>query len=202
MLAVILRTGKKNKSVLELAKEIIKKYRNLKELAKKDYKEVLREFKGAGLGKTKALTLLAVFEIGKRISQFSLIHEEIKIDTPEKVFHLMNVELSKLNVEKFYVITLNKRNVVTGKFEITSGVLDSSLVTVREVFKVAIDNRAASIILVHNHPSGNLEPSKDDIEITKRIYEAGKLMEIPVLDHLIIADNRYTSFADRGLVFN
>ena len=202
MLAVILRTGKKNKSVLELAKEIIKKYRNLKELAKKDYKEVLREFKGAGFGKTKALTLLAVFEIGKRISQFSLIHEEIKIDTPEKVFHLMNVELSKLNVEKFYVITLNKRNVVTGKFEITSGVLDSSLVTVREVFKVAIDNRAASIILVHNHPSGNLEPSKDDIEITKRIYEAGKLMEIPVLDHLIIADNRYTSFADRGLVFN
>jgi len=202
LLAVILRTGKKNKSVLELAKEIIKKYRNLKELAKKDYKEVLREFKGAGLGKTKALTLLAVFEIGKRISQFSLIHEEIKIDTPEKVFHLMNVELSKLNVEKFYVITLNKRNVVTGKFEITSGVLDSSLVTVREVFKVAIDNRAASIILVHNHPSGNLEPSKDDIEITKRIYEAGKLMEIPVLDHLIIADNRYTSFADRGLVFN
>jgi len=202
LLAVILRTGKKNKSVLELAKEIIKKYRNLKELAKKDYKEVLREFKGAGFGKTKALTLLAVFEIGKRISQFSLIHEEIKIDTPEKVFHLMNVELSKLNVEKFYVITLNKRNVVTGKFEITSGVLDSSLVTVREVFKVAIDNRAASIILVHNHPSGNLEPSKDDIEITKRIYEAGKLMEIPVLDHLIIADNRYTSFADRGLVFN
>lgn len=187
--------------MLELSKEIIKKYSSLKELSKKDYKEVLREFQGAGFGKAKALTLLAVFEIGKRISQYSLLHDEIKIDSPEKVFHLLNVELSQLNIEKFYVITLNKRNIVTGKFEITSGTLDSSLVAPREVFKVAIDNRAASIILVHNHPSGNLEPSKDDIKITEQLYEIGKLMDIPVIDHIIIANNRYTSFVERNLVF-
>lgn len=123
------------------------------------------------------------------------------IDSPEKVFEIFKAELSHLTIEKFFVVILNKQNLVTKIEELSKGTLDASLVTPREVFKVAIDNRAASIILVHNHPSGNLEPSKEDINVTQKLYEVGELVEIPVLDHIIIANNAFTSFLDRGIVF-
>lgn len=123
------------------------------------------------------------------------------IDSPEKVFEIFKAELSHLSIEKFFVVILNKQNLVTKIEELSKGTLDASLVTPREVFKVAIDNRAASIILVHNHPSGNLEPSKEDINVTQKLYEVGELVEIPVLDHVIIANNAFTSFLDRGIVF-
>lgn len=123
------------------------------------------------------------------------------IDSPEKVFEIFKAELSHLTIEKFFVVILNKQNLVTKIEELSKGTLDASLVTPREVFKVAIDNRAASIILVHNHPSGNLEPSKEDINVTQKLYEVGELVEIPVLDHIIIANNAFTSFLDCGIVF-
>ncbi len=204
MIAIILRTGKKNKSALELAKELRAKYKNLSELARKDYREILNEFKGTGLGKTKAITLLAAIEIGKRTTMKNEDEEEIQIKQPEdvvKLFKLMNPVLSHQMVEEFYVVLLNRKNVVQKYQMVTRGTLDSSLVSPREVFKIAIDNRAASIILVHNHPSGNLEPSKEDIKITEQLYQAGKIIEIPVLDHIIIANNGYTSFLERNLVF-
>lgn len=161
----------------------------------------MKDFKGTGIGKTKAITLLAAFELGRRITKANPHENVIQVKEPRVVFELLNSKLSHLTVEKFYLVILNKKNVVQDTVELTSGVLDSSLVSPREVFKTAIDHRAASIILVHNHPSGNLEPSKEDIKVTQQLYETGKLLEIPVLDHIIIADNNYTSFVERGLVF-
>ncbi len=202
LIAILLRTGKKNKSAVEVAQELLNNFnKDLKILAKKDFREILKDFRGTGIGKTKAITLLAAFELGRRVMKVDPYVNEIQVKEPRVIFDLLNSELSHLTVEKFYLVILNKRNVVQAKVELTSGVLDSSLVSPREVFKTAIDHRAASIILVHNHPSGNLEPSKEDIKVTQQLYEAGKLLEIPVLDHIIIANNSYTSFVERGLVF-
>ncbi len=201
LLAIILRTGKKNKSAIEIANHLIKEYKSLKELAKKDFREILNQFKGEGIGKTKAITLLAAIELGRRSTQLDIINEEIKVTEPKIIFELMNPKLSHITVEEFHIVLLNRKNVVIRSELVTRGTLDSSLVSPREVFKIAIDNRASSIILVHNHPSGNLEPSKEDVKVTEQLYQAGKLLEIPVLDHLIIANNSYTSFLERNLVF-
>lgn len=139
--------------------------------------------------------------MGRRALSLDPYRNKVVIDSPEKVFEIFKAELSHLTIEKFFVVILNKQNLVTKIEELSKGTLDASLVTPREVFKVAIDNRAASIILVHNHPSGNLEPSKEDINVTQKLYEVGELVEIPVLDHIIIANNAFTSFLDRGIVF-
>lgn len=139
--------------------------------------------------------------MGRRALSLDPYRNKVVIDSPEKVFEIFKAELSHLTIEKFFVVNLNKQNLVTKIEELSKGTLDASLVTPREVFKVAIDNRAASIILVHNHPSGNLEPSKEDINVTQKLYEVGELVEIPVLDHIIIANNAFTSFLDRGIVF-
>lgn len=201
LLAIILRTGKKNKSAIEIAREIILEYKNLKEIARKDFKEILNDFEGEGIGKTKAITLLAAIELGRRSTQPDIANDEIKVTEPKIIFELMNPKLANLTVEEFHIVILNRKNVVIRTELVTRGILDSSLVSPREVFKIAIDNRAASIILVHNHPSGNLEPSKEDLKVTEQFYQAGKILEIPVLDHIIIANNSYTSFLEKNLVF-
>lgn len=200
-MAIILRTGKQNKSAIEIATEIIKKYKSLRQLAKINYHDILKSFKGEGIGKTKAITLLAAIELGRRTTQLDIHNEEIVVTEPRIIFELMNPKLSHLNVEEFHIVLLNRKNVILKTELVTRGILDSSLVSPREVFKIAIDNRAASIILVHNHPSGNLEPSKEDIKVSEQFYQAGKILEIPVLDHIIIANNSYTSFLERSLVF-
>ncbi|MCX8010641.1 MAG: DNA repair protein RadC [Ignavibacteria bacterium] len=198
LVAILLRTGTKNKSALTLAQEILNKVGGLKSLIRISKEELQSNFKG--IGKTKAITLMAAFELVKRFSKVDLKYEKIKIKGPEEVFKIFHSELSYLEVEKLFILALNSDNSVKKKIEISSGLLNSSLAAPREIFKVAVDVRAASIILVHNHPSGNPEPSKDDIEVTKKVVEAGKIFEIPVLDHIIIAGNTYTSFIERKLI--
>lgn len=201
LIAIILRTGKKNKSAIEFAIEIINEYKSLKEIARKNYHEVLKAFEGKGIGKTKAITLLAAIELGRRTTQLDINSEEVKVTSPKIIFELMNSKLSHLTVEEFHVVLLNRKNVIIKTELVTRGILDASLVSPREVFKIAIDNRAASIILVHNHPSGNLEPSAEDIKVSEKFYQAGKILEIPVLDHVIIANNSFFSFLDNKIVF-
>lgn len=201
MLAIILKSGKRNKSAIEVARDLINEYKSIKEIARKDFREIFNDFKGEGIGKTKAITLLAAIELGRRTTQLDPNNEEIQITEPKVVFELMNSKLANLTVEEFHIVILNRKNIVLKTELVTRGILDSSLVSPREIFKIAIDNRAASIILVHNHPSGNLEPSKEDIKVTEQFYQAGKILEIPVLDHIIIANNSYTSFLERNLVF-
>jgi DNA repair protein RadC len=188
----------KNKSALSLAQEILNEAGSLKFVIRMSKEEMLSKFKG--IGKTKAATLMAAFEIAKRISKTDLKQEQIKISSPLDVFNIFNNELSHLDIEKFFVLILSSTNIVKKKVEITSGTLNTSLVSPREVFKPAIDSKAASIILVHNHPSGNLEPSQEDIKVTKQLVEAGKILEIPVLDHIIVANNQFTSLIERKLL--
>lgn len=197
LLAILLRTGTKGKSVITIAQEIIQKERNLASLASKPLAHLIKE---DGIGKDKAATLLAAFEISRRILSQGKWFSEKKISAPQDVAEIFIPLLRDEMKEQFIVVPLNSSNKII-KFEVISvGNLNSSIVHSREIYKVAIDNLAASVILVHNHPSGNPEPSKEDINITKKIVEAGKILDIPVFDHIIIAGNNYTSFVEKRLI--
>lgn len=196
LIAILLRTGKKGKSVIEIARELINKERNLALLATRS---VLSLTKVSGIGKDKAATLAAAFELSRRIlTQPKLIIDK-KITSPQEVAEFFIPVLRDEVKEQFIVVCLNSANKVSKYETISVGNLNSSVVHPREVFKVAIDNNSASIILIHNHPSGNPEPSNEDIRITKKLVETGKILEIPVFDHVIIAGETYTSFVEKRL---
>ncbi len=190
LIAILLRTGTKGKSVIEIAQEFINKHGNLAIAATNSVESFI---KNLGIGKDKAATLAAAFEIGRRIESQSKWFSDKKITTPADVAEIFIPLLRDEVKEKFIVVCLNSANKII-KYEIISvGNLNSSIVHPREVFKVAIENNSANIIVLHNHPSGNPEPSKEDIRITGKLVEAGKIMDINVFDHLIIAGNSYRS---------
>ncbi|MEK9137927.1 MAG: DNA repair protein RadC [Bacteroidota bacterium] len=196
LLTILIRTGTGKFSALDLAKGVLHQYKGLRGVGSRSAIELMQI---KGIGKAKAVELLAAFEIGRRV-QTKTEEERTVIRSPEDVAKLLGPRLRDLTVEKFYVLALDAKNAVREEEELTKGTLNASLVHPREVFKVAIDHRAAAVIVVHNHPSGNLEPSREDIEITHQLVEAGKVIGIPLHDHLIIAGNGYTSFAERGLI--
>src|SRR4030066_594586 len=196
LVAILLRTGKKGKSVLEIARELISSEGNLALLATKTVDSLQ---KISGIGKDKAATLAAAFELSRRILSQPKWFANKKITSPQDVAEIFIPILRDDNKEKFIVVCLNSANKIIKHETISVGNLNSSIVHPREVFKVAIDNSSASIILIHNHPSGNPEPSNEDIRITKKMVETGKIMEIPVFDHLIIAGETYTSFVEKRL---
>jgi DNA repair protein RadC len=196
LVAILLRTGKKGKSVIEIARELISSEGNLAKLATKSVDSLQ---KISGIGKDKAATLEAAFELSRRILSQPKWFSNKKIISPQDVAEIFIPILRDDNKEKFIVVCLNSANKIIKHEIISVGNLNSSVVHPREVFKVAIDNSSASIILIHNHPSGNPEPSNEDIRITKKIVETGKIMDIPVFDHLIIAGETYTSFVEKRL---
>lgn len=197
LLAILLRTGKKGKSVVAVAQDMITKEGNLAKLASKSLTDLK---KNSGVGNDKAAALLAAFEISRRILSQEKWLSNNKITSPEDIANIFIPLLRDEVKEQFIVVCLNSANKVI-RYEIISiGNLNSSVVHPREIFKVAVENNAASIILLHNHPSGNTEPSNEDISITKKIAEAGKIMDIPVFDHVIIAGNNYTSFVEKRLI--
>ncbi|MEO9365082.1 MAG: DNA repair protein RadC, partial [Nitrososphaera sp.] len=157
--------------------------------------EELMSIKGIGLA--KATQIKAALELGRR-AELTIETRKRKILSPEDVFKLMKSKLKDYSKEHFYIIALTTRNTVI--CEISIGTLNSSLVHPREVFNEAIRHKANSIILVHNHPSNDPTPSKDDIEITKRLIESGKILDIEVLDHIIITKNNYFSFKEKKLI--
>ena len=187
----------KGKSVLTIAQEIINKEKNLSNLASKSLDSLTQE---AGIGKDKAATLLAAFEMSRRIQSQSKLFSNNKITSPTDIAEIFIPILRDEVKEKFIVVCLNSANKIIKNETISIGNLNSSVVHPREIFKVAIDSLSASIILIHNHPSGNPEPSNEDISITKKIVEAGKIMDIPVFDHLIIAGDTFTSFVEKRLL--
>ncbi len=154
----------------------------------------------SGVGKDKAATLLAAFELGRRAGSGKKWLIDEPATGPEIIGRYFCEILKDEQKEHFFVVCLNTQNRIVKYEKISTGSLDHSIVHPREVFKAAIDNLAKSIVLVHNHPSGNPEPSISDIQVTKRLAEAGKIFEIPVLDHLIIAGNSFTSFNERGII--
>ncbi|MCU7491892.1 MAG: RadC family protein [Bacteroidota bacterium] len=197
LLAILLRVGTRGKSVIELAQELISKYASLAVLASLSVAALKN---GHGIGQDKAATLVAVFEVSRRIASQSKLSRNRKITGPKDVADIFIPILRDELKERFMVLCLNSSNKIIKEEVISVGNLNSSIVHPREVFKVAIENNSANIILMHNHPSGNAEPSNEDISITKRLVEAGKLMDIHVFDHIILAGNSYLSFTEERLI--
>lgn len=195
LLAIILRTGNKDSNVVELSYRIIHSVGGLKGLFKASAKELM-EVKG--VKEAKATQILAMCELYRRFksSEFT----QIKISKPSDIAELVLDELRMLQQEVLMLITLDTKNKVISKKEIFRGGLNSSLVHPREIFKEAVKDSAASIIICHNHPSGDPTPSKDDINITTRLKECGKMMGIELLDHLIIGDNRFISLKEKDIL--
>ena len=194
LVAILLRTGTGDHTAVDLARKIVTDHGNLRRIAAKSAQELMRI---KGIGEAKAVGLIAAFEIGRRLQGLKE-DPRIVLRSPEDVAQLMIPRLRDVNTEIFFVLILDSQNALVREVELTSGTLNASLVHPREVFKAAIDHRAASIIVVHNHPSGNREPSREDIQITKQLAEAGKIVDIPLHDHVIIAGNGHTSLAEQG----
>jgi len=191
LLAIIFHFGYLNQSALDLAKILLNQINNISELKNMTIKELT---KIRGIGQTKAISLLAAIELGERVLKG---HEEkIQIASPNDVFTLLKYDMITLQQEVLIALFLDvKTNLITKK-QIYKGGLTQSLIHPREVFKYAVKYSAYSLILVHNHPSGDPTPSKQDIEVTKRFDEIGKLLQIELLDHIIIANNNYLSIKD------
>lgn len=196
LLAILIRTGTKGVSAVDVARNLLDKYDNLNDLAELSV-SLLNKVKG--LGKAKAITIAAAFELGKRIETVDF-NNFVKATSPQDIAGYFIPKLRNKKVELFYVVLINTAGRIIKEVLVSEGVLNASLVHPREVFKTAIIESAASIVLVHNHPSGNPNPSKEDINRTKELTKAGDLLKIQVHDHIIIAGNQYTSFAELGLI--
>ncbi|MBS4029630.1 MAG: DNA repair protein RadC [Ignavibacteriales bacterium] len=205
LIAILLRTGVRGITAVELAKLLLNKF-DLQSLAKLDLPSLKKiEFGESAtgtkitLGPARAITLATAFSLARRM-RFEKSDEKKKILTSEDVYSFFYSRLSHLPHEEFHLLLLDSANQRIMQKRVSQGILNASLVHPREVFRIAITENAASIILVHNHPSGNPEPSSEDISITRKLVEVGKIMDIPIHDHIIIAGEKYTSFADRRLL--
>lgn len=192
LIAILLRTGTKEASALDLSKGLLSKTGGLGKLLSMSFKE-LSQVKG--IGKSKAASILAAFELGRR-SMRAKIGEKIKIKGPEDVFSYLSPKLKGSKNEKFGILILDTKNNVKTEKIISEGDLQAAIVHPREIFHYATLELAASIILFHNHPSGDPTPSEYDREVTKKAVSAGKIMGIEVLDHIIIGDGVYYSFKE------
>ncbi|MFH1191598.1 MAG: DNA repair protein RadC [Candidatus Omnitrophota bacterium] len=195
LLQVILGRGIAGESVVVTAQKLLSQFGSLQKLAEASIEE-LSSVRGIGLA--KASQIKAVFEIGRRVSTQAPPYKSKELTDPLKVYQLIKSRLKDYQKEHFYIIALNSRNHSVA--EVSVGSLNASIVHPREVFAEAIKNKAASVIFVHNHPSGDPKPSEDDLTITKRLVEVGKIMGIEIIDHIIVTANGFLSFKDKGLI--
>lgn len=196
LLAILIGSGSRNESAVDLSKRIIASVLNLKALGKLSLKQLM-EFKG--IGEAKAVTILAAMELGRR--RGSEVEVELKkITSSNSAFDIIHPIIGDLTHEEFWVLYLNNSNKVIYKSQLSKGGITGTVVDVRIVFKTAFEQNAVSIILCHNHPSGILQASDADKQITRKLKEAGKMLDINVLDHLIITESSYFSFADEGIL--
>lgn len=197
LLAIIIGSGSRDESALDLSKRILASVdHNLDKLGRLDLK-ALQKFKG--MGQVKSITLSAALEMGRRRQSASIL-EKPKITCSKDAYTLLQSQLAELPHEEFWILLLNRANMVEQKIMISKGGVAGTVVDNKVIFKHALNQLASSIILVHNHPSGNNRPSQADIEITKKICASGKLLDIKVLDHVIIAGKQYFSFADENMM--
>lgn len=197
LIAVLIRSGSQGESVLLTAQKLLSHFGNLQNVARASIEE-LGGIKGIGIA--KATQIKAAFELGRRLEDPDYYTSENPVQSPEQAYKSVQAKLKGKKKEHFYILCLDTRNRVCTKKQVSVGNLDSSIVHPREVFKDAVSSLAASVIFVHNHPSGELEPSSEDISLTKRLVEAGELLGIPVLDHIIVSDRGYTSLKSRNLI--
>jgi DNA repair protein RadC len=194
LIAILLRTGTKDESVLQLSNRLLTNFEGLR-LLKDATLEEMTEIKG--IGQAKAIQVLAAVEIGRRITNLNYPDRYV-IRSPEDGANYVMNDMRFLSQEHFVCLYLNTKNQVLHKQTIFIGSLNASIVHPREVFREALKRSAASIICLHNHPSGDPAPSREDIEVTKRLVECGKMIGIDVLDHLIIGENKFVSLKEKG----
>jgi len=197
LLAILIGSGTGGVSAVDLSKQILSHFENdLNMLGKANLKDLM-QFKG--IGEAKAITIIAATELGKR-RQLTQVKEKPKITSSADAYNCLYSVMEDLNHEVFKILLLNRNNKVTRIETISTGGVAGTIVDPKVIFKKALDEQSSSIILSHNHPSGNLKPSQADLDITKKLVKAGKTLEINVLDHIIISEKGYYSFLDEGLI--
>jgi DNA repair protein RadC len=197
LLGILLGSGTTTLTAVDLAKQILSAAdNNLHTLAKFKIQDFVN-FKGVGTA--KAVTIVAALELGRRRKEAEIIKKPV-IKSSVDVFELMKPELLDQPHEEFWILLLKRNNEVIAKQQISKGGVSGTVVDAKIIFQKALSALASGVILVHNHPSGNLKPSEQDLRITKKLKEAGKLLDIPVLDHVIFADHHYFSFSDEALI--
>ena len=196
LIALVIRSGTNQENALMLSNRIYEMNQgDLDQLSKKS----MREFSQIrGIGTAKAAGLVAAFELGKRSLSATPLKAIIK--SSEDAYHQLSQKLSSLNHEEFWILMLNRANKLIGMNQISKGGIHGTIVDPKVVFKTALEYRACGLILAHNHPSGNTEPSRQDKELTKKIIEGASLIDISVFDHIIVGDQSYFSFADNNLI--
>lgn len=197
LIAILISSGNNEESAVELAKRILKQVNgNLIELSKLNVNDLMK-FKG--IGEAKAVSIIASLELGAR-RRASEVVDKKKITGSRDVFELFQDVFNGLTHEEFWVLLMNRANGVIKKVSVSEGGMAGTVADPKKIYKMALDNNAASIVLCHNHPSGNIKPSEADITLTKKLKNAGEFLEMPVLDHIIIGDEKYFSFADEGIL--
>jgi len=197
LIAILIGSGNKKETAVELSKKILSSINNdLNRLSKLSLND-LTQF--PGIGEAKAISIIAALELGRRRKESSNKGKPI-ISSSNDAYNEISDVLSDLPHEEFWVIYLNRKNEIIKKENISKGGISGTVADSKIIFKPAFELLASAVILCHNHPSGNLKPSKSDLKLTKGLKEIGQLMETPVLDHLIIGEKKYLSFADEGLL--
>jgi DNA repair protein RadC len=197
LIAILLGSGTAKLSAVDVAKKVLAHVdHNLDHLARLSVKELM---KAKGIGEAKAITIVAAMELGRRRKEQSP-EEKPKLESSVAAFNMIKGELQDLPHEEFWVLLLNRSNRLIKKKRVSEGGVSGTVADPKIIFKLALDELASGIILAHNHPSQNLKPSDSDISLTKKMKEAGKLLEIAVLDHIIVAGHEYFSFIDEGLI--
>lgn len=197
LIAILIGSGNQTISAVELSKQILAHCQHdLHQLAKYTVKD-LTAFKG--IGEAKAISIISALELGRR-RDLSTVEQRKQIRASQDVFDFIKPKLLDQPVEQFWILSLNRNNKVIGSRLISHGGVSGTVADPKVIFKMALEDLASGIILIHNHPSGNLKPSLADKKLTEKMVASGKLLEIPVLDHLIFTDEAYFSFADEGLI--
>ncbi len=197
ILAILIGSGSREKTAIQLCQEILSDAKNdINILAKKSVKDLM---KYKGIGEAKAISIVAALELGRR-RKTEIGPPNPKIDSSKSAYLYIKHLFEDLQHEEFYILVLSRSNEVKSHHLISKGGFDATIADGKLIFKIALENAASSIILCHNHPSGNLSPSKSDIELTNKLKKFGQFINLPVLDHLIIADNSYYSFADHSMI--
>jgi DNA repair protein RadC len=193
----LIGSGTQSLSAIDVGKNILAGVNNdLNHLAKFSVKELMK-FKG--IGQAKAISIIAALELGRRRKESS-VQEKPKIVSSQDAYNLLKSVMLDLQHEEFWVIMMNRANRVIRMKRISSGGISGTVADVKIIFKEAIDQMASSLILAHNHPSGNRNPSHEDVRLTQKMKESGVILDIPVLDHIIFAEDKYYSFADEAML--
>ncbi len=198
LIAILIGSGNRDESAVELSKRILNEVdNNLAELSKLSINELC---KYKGIGEAKAISIIAALEIGRRRRADDVIKNTNKIKSSKDAYDIFYADLSDKNYEEFWILLLDRANHIIKKINISEGGLSGTIADPKKIFKLALEHNCSSIILAHNHPSNNIVPSDNDIKLTKNILAAGRTLEIGVLDHIIVGSDNYFSFADESMI--